>query len=118
MEVAVAVIGNGPSGILTSLLLSGYQLTYNQESPHPDANLHEKLRLQPDWLKWPLEELCKGLEGRSKNPMALLIDTLNLPYADSPDPAPCALQMKLCQELAISHVVLGVLTSKYINLEL
>lgn len=54
-----------------------------------------------------LECLSEGLEGRSKNPVAVLFDTLLHPNADFGYEFPPVLQWKRDKQQHIPHLVLG-----------
>ena len=54
-----------------------------------------------------LQYLSEGLEGRSKNPVALLFDTLMQPNEDIGESHPPSLNWALESHKAISHMVLG-----------
>ena len=54
-----------------------------------------------------LQYLSEGLEGRSKNPVALLFDTLMQPNQDMGETHPSSLSWAHEPHRAISHVVLG-----------
>jgi len=101
------VIGNGPSGIALSYLLSGnwpYYKGYSQ-----DEFLHTRLSLQPNLslVEQDLEFLSDGLEGRSNNPVSLLLDALQKPEADLGTELPSLLEWKQVKEGKVDHVVLG-----------
>jgi len=101
------VIGNGPSGIALSYLLSGnwpYYKGYSQ-----DEFLHTRLSLQPDLslVEQDLEFLSDGLEGRSNNPVSLLLDALQKPEADLGLELPSLLEWRQVEEGKVDHVVLG-----------
>jgi len=104
----VAIIGNGPSAICLSYLLSGNWPYYNG-NPHPVPHLHQKLNENPDIsiIEKDLEYLSDGLEGRSSNPVALLYDALHHPNADLGSNAPSCLDWKYNRDNAIPHVVIG-----------
>ncbi|KAM4028001.1 oxidative stress-induced growth inhibitor 2 isoform 1-T2 [Anomaloglossus baeobatrachus] len=105
----VVIIGNGPSGICLSYMLSGYRPYLSPEVLHPNPILHSKLE-EARHLSIPeqdLEYLSEGLEGRSPNPVAVLFDTLLHPNADFGYDYPSVLQWKLEQEHYIPHIVLG-----------
>jgi hypothetical protein len=80
----VLVVGNGPAGIMLSLVLSGW-LPY-LVGLHPDVQLQSKLSKLGiggrSLLGCDLKQLSKGITGRSWNPMALLFDSLLQPMAD------------------------------------
>ncbi|CAH2229377.1 jg21784 [Pararge aegeria aegeria] len=73
----VVVIGNGPSGMVTSFMLAG---NVPHLKPIPDDLPIDdmlKIRLQnlptgQNLLEADLTALAEGLEGRSQNPIALL----------------------------------------------
>ncbi|XP_072007671.1 oxidative stress-induced growth inhibitor 2 [Engystomops pustulosus] len=105
----VVIIGNGPSGICLSYMLSGYRPYLSPEALHPNPVLHSKLE-EARHLSIPeqdLEYLSEGLEGRSSNPVAVLFDTLLHPNADIGYEYPSVLEWKLEEEHYIPHIVLG-----------
>ncbi|XP_077349120.1 oxidative stress-induced growth inhibitor 2 [Lithobates pipiens] len=109
VTLPVVVIGNGPSGICLSYLLSGYRPYLSPDSLHPNPILHSKLE-EARHLSIPeqdLEYLSEGLEGRSSNAVAVLFDTLLHPNADFGYDYQSVLQWKLEQEHYIPHIVLG-----------
>ncbi|XP_008297993.1 oxidative stress induced growth inhibitor 1 [Stegastes partitus] len=105
----VVIIGNGPSGICLSYLLSGYTPYLSPEASHPNPLLHSKLEEQPhlSLLEQDLEYLCEGLEGRSSNPVAVLFDSLLLPDSDFGLDHTSPLEWRYEPERAIPHLVLG-----------
>lgn len=105
----VVIIGNGPSGICLSYLLSGYTPYLSPEAWHPNPLLHSKLGEQPhlSLLEQNLEYLCEGLEGRSSNPVAVLFDSLLLPDSDFGLDYTSPLAWRYEPERAIPHLVLG-----------
>ncbi|KAM3838250.1 oxidative stress induced growth inhibitor 1 [Diretmus argenteus] len=105
----VVIIGNGPSGICLSYLLSGYTPYLSPDASHPNPLLHSKLREQPDLslLEQDLEYLCEGLEGRSSNPVAVLFDSLLLPDSDFGLDHASPLAWRYEPERATPHLVLG-----------
>ncbi|XP_068197656.1 oxidative stress induced growth inhibitor 1 [Antennarius striatus] len=105
----VVIIGNGPSGICLSYLLSGYTPYLSPEISHPNPLLYSKLVEQPHLplLEQDLEYLCEGLEGRSSNPVAVLFDSLLLPNSDFGLDCTSPLEWRFEAERAISHLVLG-----------
>ncbi|KAE8298867.1 Oxidative stress-induced growth inhibitor 2 hT41 [Larimichthys crocea] len=105
----VVIIGNGPSGICLSYLLSGYTPYLSSEASHPNPLLHSKLGEQPhlSLLEQDLEYLCEGLEGRSSNPVAVLFDSLLLPDSDFGLDHTSPLEWRYEPERAIPHLVLG-----------
>ncbi|XP_067101797.1 oxidative stress induced growth inhibitor 1 [Osmerus mordax] len=105
----VVIIGNGPSGICLSYLLSGYIPYLSPGATHPNPLLQGKLREQPhlSLLEQDLEYLCEGLEGRSSNPMAVLFDSLLLPDSDFGLDHASPLQWRYEPQRATPHLVLG-----------
>ncbi|NXY89246.1 OSGI2 inhibitor, partial [Alcedo cyanopectus] len=109
LTLPVVIIGNGPSGICLSYLLSGYRPYLSPEAIHPNPILHTKLEeaRHLSIVDQDLEYLCEGLEGRSSNPVAVLFDTLLHPDADLGYDYPPVLHWKLEQHHYIPHIVLG-----------
>ncbi|TTB12806.1 Oxidative stress-induced growth inhibitor 2 [Bagarius yarrelli] len=107
--VPVIIIGNGPSGICLSYLLSGYTPYLDPTAEHPNPILYHKLQKAKHLpiIEQDLEYLCEGLEGRSGNPVAVLFDTLLYPNADLGYEIPSVLQWKLEERHHIPHLVLG-----------
>ncbi|XP_061582670.1 oxidative stress-induced growth inhibitor 1-like [Cololabis saira] len=105
----VVIVGNGPSGIILSYLLSGYTPYLSAEAWHPNPLLHSKLGEQPhlSLLEQDLEYLCEGLEGRSSNPVAVLFDSLLLPDSDFGLDHTSPLEWRFEPERAVPHLVLG-----------
>ncbi|XP_075985760.1 oxidative stress-induced growth inhibitor 1-like [Anticarsia gemmatalis] len=108
----VVVIGNGPSGMVTSFMLAG-NVPYLKEIPD-DLPIDEMLRARLSNLPQgqslydtDLTELAEGLEGRSQNPIPLLMDNLLRPCADLGIQADSLIEWKFEIEKQISHVVLG-----------
>ncbi|XP_030072200.1 oxidative stress-induced growth inhibitor 2 isoform X2 [Microcaecilia unicolor] len=109
LTVPIVIIGNGPSGICLSYVLSGYRPYLSPEAVHPNPILHSKLEeaRHLSILDQDLEYLSEGLEGRSSNPVAVLFDTLLHPNVDFGYNYPSVLQWKLEQQHYIPHIVLG-----------
>ncbi|XP_057702874.1 oxidative stress induced growth inhibitor 1 [Corythoichthys intestinalis] len=107
--VPVVIIGNGPSGICLSYLLSGYTPYLSPEASHPNPLLHSKLAEEPDvsLLDRDLEYLCEGLQGRSSNPVAVLFDSLLLPDSDFGLDYTSPLEWRRRPDRAVPHLVLG-----------
>jgi len=101
------VIGNGPSGISLSYLLSGNWPYYVGES-HDDM-LHARLMGEPELslVEQDLEFLSEGLEGRSNNPVSLLLDCLQRPQADHGLDLTSNLDWRQDLGRKVDHVVLG-----------
>ncbi|XP_052002689.1 oxidative stress-induced growth inhibitor 2-like isoform X1 [Xyrauchen texanus] len=110
--VPVVIIGNGPSGICLSYLLSGYTPYLDAMAVHPNPILFHKLQeaKQLPITEQDLEYLSEGLEGRSGNPVAVLFDTLLHPNADLGFEYPSVLQWRLEKKHHIPHLVLGKAT--------
>ncbi|CAG9793114.1 unnamed protein product [Diatraea saccharalis] len=108
----VVVIGNGPSGMVTSYMLAG-NVPYLKEVPQDlpiDDMLKARLSNLPkeqSLYETDLLELAEGLEGRSHNPIPLLMDNLLRPCADMGIQADSLIEWKYDIEKQIDHVVLG-----------
>ncbi|KYB26624.1 hypothetical protein TcasGA2_TC033575 [Tribolium castaneum] len=103
----VVIIGNGPSGIALSYMLSG-NLPFLVSDSHPDEMLSMRLSSVVDrcLVKQDLGHLAAGIEGRSTNPVSLLLDALLHPCADiGVEMEPLVEFKKVGAE--IDHVVLG-----------
>ncbi|XP_077460040.1 oxidative stress induced growth inhibitor 1 isoform X2 [Stigmatopora argus] len=107
--VPVVIIGNGPSGICLSYLLSGYTPYLSPGASHPDPLLHGKLSEEPELplLDRDLSYLCEGLQGRSANPVAVLFDSLLLPDGDFGLECASPLEWRRRPDRAVPHLVLG-----------
>uniref|UniRef100_A0A3Q0RVM1 Oxidative stress induced growth inhibitor family member 2 n=1 Tax=Amphilophus citrinellus TaxID=61819 RepID=A0A3Q0RVM1_AMPCI len=107
--VPVVIIGNGPSGISLSYLLSGYKPYLDPATVHPNPILYRKLQETKHLpiTEQDLEYLSEGLEGRSRNPVAVLFDTLLHPNADFGYKFPSVLQWRRDKQQHIPHLVLG-----------
>ncbi|KAM4833931.1 oxidative stress-induced growth inhibitor 1 isoform 1-T4 [Thomomys bottae] len=105
----VIIIGNGPSGICLSYLLSGYTPYVRPDSIHPHPLLQRKLMEAPgvSILDKDLDYLSEGLEGRSESPVALLFDALLRPDTDFGGNMDSVLTWRLQKERAVPHLVLG-----------
>uniref|UniRef100_A0A4W4EF63 Oxidative stress induced growth inhibitor family member 2 n=1 Tax=Electrophorus electricus TaxID=8005 RepID=A0A4W4EF63_ELEEL len=105
----VVIIGNGPSGICLSHLLSGYTPYLDAALVHPNPVLYHKLQEAKHLpiTEQDLQYLCEGLEGRSGNPVAVLYDTLLHPDADRGFEFPSVLQWRLDKRHHIPHLILG-----------
>lgn len=79
----VIIVGNGPSGIALSYMLAG-NIPYVTSNDHPDEMLSARLAMTvgQSLIAQDLEFLAGGLEGRSTNPVSLLLDSLTHPCAD------------------------------------
>uniref|UniRef100_A0A3B4BA71 Oxidative stress induced growth inhibitor family member 2 n=1 Tax=Periophthalmus magnuspinnatus TaxID=409849 RepID=A0A3B4BA71_9GOBI len=100
---------NGPSGICLSYLLSGYKPYLDRKTVHPNPILYRKLQeMNVKSISFQdLEYLSEGLEGRSRNPVAVLFDTLLHPNADFGYELPSVLQWRRDKTQSIPHLVLG-----------
>lgn len=101
------IIGNGPSGITLSYLLSGNWPYYVGHSQ--DEFLHARLMVEPELslVEQDLAFLSEGLEGRSNYPVALLLDALQKPEADLGLEKPSLLEWRSVPQGRVDHVVLG-----------
>lgn len=107
--LAAVIIGNGPSGICLSYLLSGYTPYVKPDVTHPHPLLQRKLAEAPgvSILDQDLDYLSEGLEGRCQSPVALLFDALLRPDTDFGGDMDSVLTWRRQQERAVPHVVLG-----------
>nr|XP_061789829.1 oxidative stress-induced growth inhibitor 2-like [Nerophis lumbriciformis] len=107
--VPVIIIGNGPSGICLSYLLSGNKPYLDPTTVHPNPILYRKLQDTKHLAitEQDLEYLSEGLEGRSSNPVAVLFDALLHPNADFGYEYPPVLQWRREKQQHIPHLVLG-----------
>ncbi|XP_059607733.1 oxidative stress-induced growth inhibitor 1-like [Phlebotomus argentipes] len=108
----VAVIGNGPSGIALSFMLSGHWPYWNAADveSHPDELLRARLNYADNGrslVEQDLATLADGLEGRSTNPVSLLLDSLTHPCADLGMELPSMLHYRFHPEKKIDHIVIG-----------
>lgn len=70
--------GNGPSGITLSYMLAGNWPYWNSHEidKHPDELLRARLKSadnKKSLVQQDLVQLAEGLEGRSTNPVSLLV---------------------------------------------
>lgn len=101
------VIGNGPSAITLSYMLSGNVAYYSGQSDND--MLHKRMSFfenTPIVLQ-NLQELAQGLEGRSTNDVSLLFDALAHPDADTGIDKPSLLEWRQRDDLKSDHVVIG-----------
>ncbi|XP_007432305.1 oxidative stress-induced growth inhibitor 1 [Python bivittatus] len=105
----VVIIGNGPSGICLSYLLSGNIPYVRRNSAHPNPILQRKLEETPEVsiVDQDIEYLSEGLEGRSSSSVALLFDALLRPDTDFGGTADSVLTWWHESDRAIPHLVLG-----------
>ncbi|XP_073958436.1 uncharacterized protein [Choristoneura fumiferana] len=108
----VVVIGNGPSGMVTSFMLAG-NVPYLKKVP-ADLPIDDMLRARLENIpegqslyEVDLTELAEGLEGRSQNPIPLLMDNLLRPCADLGIQADSLIEWQYDVEKQIDHIVLG-----------
>lgn len=109
----VIIIGNGPSAICLSYLLSGNwpffkgcedaTLAIDEGLQARLQNVHKDVSL----VEQDLAYLSDGLEGRSPNPVALLFDFLANPGADVGARLPSLLGWHFSSAREVPHVVLG-----------
>jgi len=110
-ETDVLIIGNGPSAISLSYMLSGWTPYYRPSGVSDDDLLHLRLSYQAKdhvpITEMNLQELSDGLEGRTSNPVALVFDQLCRPYADIGLNMPSQLRWERQENRAIKHIVVG-----------
>uniref|UniRef100_A0A182RQT6 FAD/NAD(P)-binding domain-containing protein n=1 Tax=Anopheles funestus TaxID=62324 RepID=A0A182RQT6_ANOFN len=108
----VVIIGNGPSGISLSYMLAGHWPYWSPEKAqkHPDELLRARLNYydsKKSLVEHDLFSLADGLEGRSTNPVSLLLDSLQHPCADLGMDLPSMVEYRYHPEKEIDHLVLG-----------
>ncbi|XP_050097623.1 oxidative stress-induced growth inhibitor 2-like [Anopheles aquasalis] len=108
----VVIIGNGPSGISLSYMLAGHWPYWVPEraQKHPDELLRARLNYydaQKSLVEHDLFSLADGLEGRSTNPVSLLLDSLQHPCADLGMDLPSMVEYRYHAEKEVDHLVLG-----------
>lgn len=108
----VVIVGNGPSGISLSYMLAGNWPYWSPDKiqKHPDELLRARLNYydaNKSLIEHDLFSLADGLEGRSTNPVSLLLDSLQHPCADLGMELPCMVEYKYHPEKEIDHLVLG-----------
>lgn len=78
LSLLLCLIGNGPSGITLSYMLAGNWPYWNPQdiTKHPDELLRARLSFadsNKSLVQQDLIQLAEGLEGRSTNPVSLLV---------------------------------------------
>lgn len=78
LSLSLCLIGNGPSGITLSYMLAGNWPYWNPQdiTKHPDELLRARLSFadsNKSLVQQDLIQLAEGLEGRSTNPVSLLV---------------------------------------------
>eukprot|EP00160_Parvularia_atlantis_P021168 Unigene9061_Nuclearia_a/m.27715 Unigene9061_Nuclearia_a/g.27715 ORF Unigene9061_Nuclearia_a/g.27715 Unigene9061_Nuclearia_a/m.27715 type:complete len:618 (+) Unigene9061_Nuclearia_a:48-1901(+) len=109
-DTDVLVVGNGPAALALSFMLQGHVPFYDTRAgDHPNAALHARLAPQrhSSLLEQDLAALSVGLEGRSASGVALLVDQLHLPNADTDGTQPSRLSWALEKDRRIAHIVVG-----------
>jgi len=119
VDTDVVIVGNGPAAIALSFMLSGHSPHYT--GVHPNPVLHARLcsgasddrgasgAATTSLFEQDLLALSEGLEGRSASGIAVLLDQLHLPNADT-DPVPpqaTRLQWQHNEHGRLEHLVLG-----------
>lgn len=77
-QLLIKNVGNGPSGITLSYMLAGNWPYWNPQdvNKHPDELLRARLSFadsNKSLVEQDLVQLAEGLEGRSTNPVSLLV---------------------------------------------
>lgn len=105
----VVVIGNGPSAIVLSYILSGHVPIWNGcpvSNDYLNMKLEQYVKDSP-LLDQDLEFLSDGLEGRSRNPVSLLIDNLMHPDADLGARLQSKIKWRQDPSAKVDHLCLG-----------
>uniref|UniRef100_A0A3Q2C873 Oxidative stress induced growth inhibitor family member 2 n=1 Tax=Cyprinodon variegatus TaxID=28743 RepID=A0A3Q2C873_CYPVA len=89
--------------------LIGYKPYFDTATVHPNPILYRKLQEAKHIpiTEQAMEYLSEGLEGRSRNPVAVLFDTLLHPNADFGYDFPPVLKWRKDKHQQIPHLVLG-----------
>jgi len=107
----IVIVGNGPSAIILSFLLSGHWPYYNGE-PVDDPVLNERLKYmskKKSLVLQDLEWLSEGLyDSRTLNPVSILFDRLFHPNVDMLANDEPVIEWKYCPENEVRHLVLGL----------
>jgi len=107
----IVIVGNGPSAIILSFLLSGHWPYYNGE-PVDDPVLNERLKYlskTKSVVVQDLEWLSEGLyDSRTLNPVSILFDRLFHPNADMLSNDESVIEWKYSPENEVRHIVLGL----------
>lgn len=103
--IDVVVVGNGPSGLFTSYVLSGHWPYLRADAEHP---LIKHLSSKKSLIEHDLDLLSQlAVDGRSSNPLPKLIDSLRCPGADVGSEEGTNLDWNYFPDKAINHIVLG-----------
>ena len=121
----VAIIGNGPSALAASALLAGWLPFYRDGCRHPNAPLRNAIQSQLERAaratgRDPIEVSLLELDlrslaahvleaGRSNNPIALLVDSLLHPGADTGygGPGVTCIDVRYVSERRVEHAIIG-----------
>jgi len=107
----VVIVGNGPSAIILSYLLSGHWPYYNGE-PVDDPILAERLKYMSRAKSLVLQDLdwlSEGLyDSRTLNPVSILFDRLFHPNADMLMNDESLIEWRHAPENEVRHLVLGL----------
>lgn len=107
----LVIVGNGPSAIILSFLLSGNWPYYNGE-PVDDPILNERLKYMSkskSLVVQDLEWLSEGLyDSRTLNPVSIFFDRLFHPNADMLSNEESVIEWKYSPENEVRHIVLGL----------
>lgn len=107
----VVIVGNGPSAIILSFLLSGHWPYYNGK-PVDDPVLAERLKYMSQSKSLVLQDLdwlSEGLyDSRTLNPVSILFDHLFHPNADMLTNDESLIEWKYSPENEVRHLVLGL----------
>jgi hypothetical protein len=113
-EVDTVIVGNGPSALILSFILSGNIPYYNPAKPHPDPILQKKILRSPSLLKLNVRELTAHFAASRLSystqalPINALLDTLIRPLADTdPGEYDSCVEWRYEEDRRVTHLVLG-----------
>lgn len=79
----------------------------DEEENQDEKDDENSTNILPSILNYDLQYLCNGLEGRSINPVSVLLDTLQFPNADFGINKDTSLKWKYDSSKTIDHLVIG-----------
>lgn len=113
-EIDTVIVGNGPSALILSFILSGHIPYYNPTTPHPDPILRRKLAASSSLLGLDIQELTSHFPASRYSystqalPVNVLFDTLLRPLANTdPGKSKTCVEWRYEPAKRVSHVALG-----------
>jgi hypothetical protein len=113
-HVDTVIVGNGPSALILSFILSGNIPYYNLAKPHPDPMLRKKLLASPSLLGLNVADLTAHFAASRLSystqalPINTLLDTLIRPLADTdPGEFESCVEWRYEESRRVPHLVFG-----------